>query len=38
VVDRWKEGRLVMMAALMFLLGIATFALLLGFVSLCEKV
>jgi len=27
-----------MMAALMFLLGIATFALLLGFVSLCEKV
>jgi len=26
------------MAALMFLLGIAVFALMLGFISLCEKV
>jgi len=27
-----------MMTALMFLLGIATFVLMLGFISLCEKV
>jgi hypothetical protein len=38
VADQWQERSLVKMAALMFLLGIATFAAMLGFVVLCEKV
>jgi len=38
LVDRRQERSLVMMTALMFFLGIATFALMLGFLSLCEKV